>query len=166
MRKQNKSGKKTLGKVGKRRLTKRRILPTLDDVKRISSHWILPGCPDLISEPCFGFIYKVVRKADGKYYIGMKQFNKKDWPFYLTSAIGLKSEIQETSIDYLDYFDFEMLFTCSNKSTLRLAEIELQLGLDVIHDNNCYNTHIGHLLWAKKNKHTVETKTRIRRILC
>jgi len=119
----------------------------------------------MLSGPCFGFLYRVTRKSDGRYYIGYKQFNQKNWAFYMTSAAKLKAEIQDTGIDYLDHFTFEMLFTCGNKSTLRLAEIDLQLALDVVHDDNCYNTHIGHLLWAQKNQCSQAVKAKIRRIL-
>lgn len=107
----------------------------------------------------------ITRLEDNKKYLGMKSFTVKDWPYYKSSSTALSREIRSHGGDYLDFFRFDMLFTCPNKSGLRSAEIELQYLLDVIHREDFYNTHIGGMRWCSANKESQKVKKSVYKVL-
>ena len=119
-------------------------------------HWTFGPCLGTISKGDYGFIYRVTRKVDGKDYIGMKSYHTNPEK-YFTSGKYIKADIDKLGIDA---FDFEILFSCRNKTILRSAEITLQIEEDVLNNPNNYNRHIGALLWFN-DKCSAETRAKL-----
>ena len=119
----------------------------------------------MLSEKDYGFLYSITRLSDSRKYIGMKSFTVKDWPYYKSSSKALVEEIKAFGGDYLQHYRFDLLCTCPNKSGLRSAEIELQFLLDVIHDDQYINTHIGNMRWLQNNKGSKIVKERVYKLL-
>lgn len=99
-----------------------------------------------------GFIYRIERKSDGKFYIGKKQywrgskppssFKKKivqetDWRNYWGSSKELQSDIKALG---LNSFTRTILMQCKNKWDLAYNELLLQLKNKVMDKTtNTYN---------------------------
>ena len=134
--------------------------PTLEEMKAKPNHWDWSGVED--NGPVFGFIYRIDEIPTGKFYIGMKYATptSKPWQYYRGSSKPLDAAMQEYGYDS---YKFTVLLTCPNRSTIRMAEMDMQLELDVIHREDCYNLHIGGQQWAAKSRHSAETKTKLKR---
>lgn len=109
-----------------------------------------------------GFVYKITRVSDGKFYIGKKllQFkgtktrvvklkngtkkkkkihtlSKSDWETYWSSSEALKKDISELGEDA---FAREILYFCSNKGALSYYELREQMDRRVMEiGNKSYN---------------------------
>ena len=123
------------------------------------NHWKWPREK---ADEVMGFIYRIDEVATGRYYIGMKYVTptSQAWQYYRGSSKPLHAAMDQYGYEA---YEFTILFTCANRSTLRMAEMDLQLALDVIHDEDCYNLHIGGLQWASKSQHSAETKAKLKR---
>ena len=116
----------------------------------------------------YGFIYKIVNKETGKFYIGKKAFfhNKKKkltkkelaeqtgpgrksttkieqvdsgWKEYWGSSKELLADIKNLGEDS---FERTIIQFCSNKKQLTYYEIYHQVKHEVLHTTNCYNDNI------------------------
>jgi len=122
-----------------------------------------------LPENCFGFIYKIVRNSDGKFYIGKKLLNHKKTKRLGKKAIATQTgrgrkklkEVSYQESDWLNYWgsskplleDIEKLGTenftkeiihCAFKSKqLNYLETKYQFQLEVLENDNCYNTNIA-----------------------
>ena len=123
------------------------------------NHW---EWPEETSNEVLGFIYRIDELPTGKYYIGLKYVTptSQPWMYYRGSSKPLHAAMDEYGYEK---YKFTILFTCPSRSTLRLAEMQLQLDLDVLHDDNCYNLHIGGLQWCAASKHSAETREKLKR---
>jgi hypothetical protein len=111
-----------------------------------------------------GFIYRIERKSDGKFYIGKKQYwagskppsaykNKQcretDWKTYWGSSKDLQEDIKALG---LNSFTRTILMQCKNKWDLAYNELILQLENKVLEkDTNSYNG-IVHIRLNKRKK--------------
>ena len=123
------------------------------------NHWVWP---DETADEVLGFIYRIDEIPTGRYYIGLKYVTptSQAWQYYRGSSKPLHAAMDQYGYEA---YRFTILFTCPSRSTLRMAEMDLQLAMDVIHDEDCYNLHIGGLQWASKSQHSAETKTKLKR---
>jgi hypothetical protein len=80
-------------------------------------HWIPPDGHDCIPKDALGFLYKIINKENGKYYIGIKQITRKvrkkplkgkkrnrisiaesDWRKYCSSSGEISEDIDRKSV--------------------------------------------------------------------
>lgn len=122
-------------------------------------HWTLFEGTELPEDfdynPPLGFVYKITRKADGKFYIGQKKVLKtekrpplkgrvrkrkvvkqSDWRTYCRSSNILKEEIAEKG---KDAFTFEILEFCDSKWLMSYEELRLQMLNNVMLRDDSYN---------------------------
>ena len=122
------------------------------------SHWTYNGKKfDTIPEDTYGFVYKITRKEDGKFYIGKKQFysitrkkvpgrkNRKvitremKWREYVGSCVQLQEDIKTEG---KDKFTYEVLVLARTKGQLNFLEVVAQIKMDVLFKKT-YNDSIG-----------------------
>ena len=137
-------------------MSKHRILPRLGDIIEEPNHWDWSGVPCRTFEDVYGFIYRVTNKFTGHDYIGQKSVvtAKCDWHRYKTSSKSLVSDIGSRGVDYLDYFEFKVLFTCSDKQSLNLAETSVIILENCIHRDDNYNKSVPGQRFLIANEHT------------
>ena len=122
-------------------------------------HWSLfPGTKlpeDFEYNPPLGFIYKITRKSDGKFYLGQKKILKtekrpplkgkvrkrkivkqSDWRTYCRSSNQLKEDIAKEG---KDNFTFEILEFCDSKWLMSYEELRLQMINNVMLRHDSYN---------------------------
>lgn len=136
-----------------------------------TEHWNHNFILDPINS--FGFIYYVENIANGKKYIGKKQYysyklNKKhkesDWKKYFSSSKHLKEDIKKFGIDN---FYFEILFECKTRGDLTYAETNLQHKNNVLTERDTtgervwYNASIAAIKFIPKPEHSEETKRKM-----
>lgn len=119
-----------------------------------TGHWLLAENVYFF-ENCFGFIYKIENKTNGKYYIGKKQCNRRikrkplkgktrkridskesDWKTYTSSSNELNEDIKNYG---KENFIFTIIRICNSKWELAYEEIKEQIKYDVLKDKNSYN---------------------------
>lgn len=116
-------------------------------------HWDIGLVGEFEAKDYIGFVYKITRKSDSKFYIGKKQFwskrsqripgrvNKKwttkesNWKSYISSNKELKSLNPED-------FEFVILKLCKSKRDLSYTETKYQFLEDVLFKNT-WNENIA-----------------------
>jgi hypothetical protein len=121
-----------------------------------------------------GFIYKITRKSDKKFYVGRKNLysertkpltkkellvqtdkrkSKKkkvvaesDWKTYYGSEPTLKADVKELGEDS---FVREILYICGHKKEVTYQEIRHQILEGCLESDNCYNKNISGKFWKK-----------------
>lgn len=122
-------------------------------------HWTLykdTKLPDdFETNPPLGFVYKITRKSDGKFYLGQKKILKtekrpplkgkvrkrkivkqSDWKTYCRSSNSLKADIENEG---KDAFTFEILEFCDSKWLMSYEELRLQMLNNVMLREDSYN---------------------------
>jgi hypothetical protein len=137
---------------------------------------------DQLPEGACGFVYVVIHKATGKFYIGKKNLysertkkltkkeleeqaelkkpgrkktSKKviaesDWMNYYGSEPTLKEEVETLG---KDKFKRSILQLCYTKKQLTYYEQYFQFRLNVLEDDNCYNSNIAGTFFRKDLMH-------------
>ena len=117
-----------------------------------SGHWQYESS---IPSNCYGFIYEIENKINGRKYIGKKQVVKKikrpplkgkknkrhillesDWKTYTGSCTELNADIKKHG---KENFAFLILGLCYNKWELAYKEANLQFTLGVLLSDSYYN---------------------------
>ena len=115
-----------------------------------------------------GFIYRIIRKSDGKFYIGRKYYwktikmkplkgrkNKRhkriesDWKSYLGSSNSLTEDIELLGENA---FEKEILMNCYTKWECSYYEMKYQVNEEVLFRDDCYNGLIRVRLKKQKVK--------------
>lgn len=122
-------------------------------------HWTLYKGVELPEnfEECLplGFVYKITRKSDNKFYIGQKKMlrieklpplkgfvrkrkvtKETDWKTYCGSSSELKRDISRLGEDA---FTFEILEFCSTKWMMSYEELRIQMLNNVLLRTDNYN---------------------------
>lgn len=126
-------------------------------------------------ENTYGFIYKITRIEDGKFYIGRKNLyserskaltkkelaehtgkgkkptKKKviaesDWQEYYGSEASLKAEIKQIG---KPAFRREVLHLCTHKKQMTYQELRHQILQGCLESDNCFNGNILGKFWKK-----------------
>lgn len=128
--------------------------------------WIHRGTTlETAPEQYQGFVYCITNTANGRKYIGKKNFwttkklpplkgktNKRhrkvesDWKDYYGSNDTLKKDVETLGPQY---FRREIVKLCANKTTLAYWETKLQFDNDVLMRDDYYNEFIGCRITAK-----------------
>lgn len=122
-------------------------------------HWTLYEGTELPNnfetDPPLGFIYKITRKSDGKFYLRQKKILKvekkpplkrkvrkrrvikqTDWKKYSGSSNVLKEDITQLGEEA---FTFEILEFCDSKWLMNYEELRLQMLNNVLLRTDSYN---------------------------
>ncbi len=126
-------------------------------------------------ENTYGFIYKITRIEDGKFYIGRKNLysertkaltkkelaehtgkgkkptKKKviaesDWKDYYGSEASLKAEVKQLG---KGAFKREVLHLCTHKKQMTYQELRHQILQGCLESDNCFNGNILGKFWKK-----------------
>lgn len=126
-------------------------------------------------ENTYGFIYKITRIEDGKFYIGRKNLysertkaltkkelaehtgkgkkpaKKKviaesDWKDYYGSEASLKIEVKQIG---KGAFKREVLHLCTHKKQMTYQELRHQILQGCLESDNCFNGNILGKFWKK-----------------
>lgn len=126
-------------------------------------------------ENTYGFIYKITRIEDGKFYIGRKNLysertktltkkelaehtgkgkkptKKKviaesDWKEYYGSEASLKAEVKQLG---KGAFKREVLHICTHKKQMTYQELRHQILQGCLESDNCFNGNILGKFWKK-----------------
>lgn len=108
-----------------------------------------------IPNKAVGFIYIIINKTNNKKYVGKKLLTKaayktvnkvkkkirkeSDWQDYYSSSDILLSDVEKFG---KENFERIILHFCINKTELNFLEEELQHKLNVLRDENWYNSNI------------------------
>lgn len=126
-------------------------------------HWTLYEGTELPEDfewnPPLGFVYKITRKSDGKWYVGQKKILKtekrpplkgkirkrkvvkeSDWKTYCGSSNQLKEDIAKYGEDA---FTFEILEFCNSKWVMNYEELRLQMINNVMARDDVYNAIVS-----------------------
>jgi len=117
--------------------------------------WFLPDGSSIESFPpgVIGFVYKITRKSDGKFYIGKKKLTFKrskvvkgkkkrfeiesDWRTYYGSSDDLKADVASLGEDS---FHREILHICRSLSECSYRETEEIFVRKCLLREDCYNS--------------------------
>lgn len=123
---------------------------------------------DEFPEGTIGFIYRITRVYDGKFYIGRKNLysertkaltkrelsehtgkgkkptkkkvvSESDWKAYYGSEASLKKDI---STEGKEVFKREILHLCTHKKQITYQEIRYQILEGCLESDNCWNSNI------------------------
>ena len=144
----------------KGRITKRNA----ELVKREKGQWkcsfkLLPGV-------CQGFVYFIIHRATGMYYVGKRGFHTKSrkpsehWKTYPSSSKKLSRLIR----DHHEQYDFIIIEQYRTKSGLNYGEVYTQVGLETPSDKMSYNYKIDSLNYKSKEKITDRHKRKLREL--
>lgn len=126
-------------------------------------------------ENTYGFIYKITRIEDGKFYVGRKNLysertkaltkkelaehtgkgkkptKKKviaesDWKEYYGSEASLKAEVKQLG---KGAFKREVLHLCTHKKQMTYQELRHQILQGCLESDNCFNGNILGKFWKK-----------------
>jgi Putative endonuclease segE, GIY-YIG domain len=126
-------------------------------------------------ENTYGFIYKITRIDDGKFYVGRKNLysertkaltkkelaehtgkgkkptKKKvtaesDWKDYYGSEASLKLEVKQLG---KGAFKREIIYLCTHKKQMTYQELRHQILQGCLESDNCYNGNILGKFWKK-----------------
>lgn len=123
-----------------------------------NNSWISP-LGEFDPNDYFGFVYMIVNKESGKFYIGKKQFHNRikrkplkgktrnritykesDWKNYWSSSEDLQTQIL---LEGEDKFDRIILALCKTKIDMSYTEVEVQVTLNVLANSKAFNGAIG-----------------------
>lgn len=119
-------------------------------------------------EGTFGFIYKITRLSDGKFYVGRKNLysertklltkkellehtgkgkkptKKKvvaesDWRLYFGSEPTLKADVKELG---KEAFKREIIHLCNHKKQMTYQELRHQILQGCLESDNCWNSNV------------------------
>lgn len=128
--------------------------------------WIYRGKP-LIEPPedCQGFVYCITNTANGRMYIGKKNFwrilkrpplkgktrsrhsrKQTDWQSYYGSNKELQSAVEKLEPNTMHR---EILYLCANKNQMTYFEMLEQFNRGVLMSDQYYNEYIGGRCTAK-----------------
>jgi len=128
-----------------------------------------------LPEDAFAFVYRITRKADGKFYVGKKNLRfersklltkkelleyegkgkkpkkkkvvtESDWKSYYGSEPNLKKDVADLGEDA---FDREILHICTHKKQATYQELRYQILSGCLESNNCYNSQLLGKIWRK-----------------
>jgi hypothetical protein len=144
-----------------------------------SSEWTYNGQQfaniEQFPENTYGFIYKITRISDGKFYVGRKNLyserNKpltkkelaehtgkgkkptkkkvvaeSDWQAYFGSEATLKADVKERG---KEAFKREIIHLCSHKKQMTYQELRHQILQGCLESDNCWNSNILGKFWKK-----------------
>lgn len=126
-------------------------------------------------ENTYGFIYKITRISDGKFYVGRKNLysertkaltkkelsehtgkgkkptkkkvvSESDWQTYYGSNTNLKADMKEQG---KDVFKREILHLCTHKKQMTYQEIRYQILEGCLESDNCYVDNVLGKFWRK-----------------
>ena len=126
-------------------------------------------------ENTYGFIYKIKRIEDGKYYVGRKNLisernkpltkkelaehtgkgkkptkkkvlSESDWQTYYGSNPTLKADVKEVG---KEAFVREILHLCTHKKQMTYQELRHQILEGCLESDNCYVDNILGKFWRK-----------------
>ena len=126
-------------------------------------------------ENTYGFIYKITRSSDGKFYVGRKNLysertkaltkkelsehtgkgkkptkkkvvSESDWKTYYGSNTNLKADIKGQG---KDVFKREILHLCTHKKQMTYQEIRYQILEGCLESDNCYVDNVLGKFWRK-----------------
>lgn len=126
-------------------------------------------------EGTYGFIYKITRISDGKFYVGRKNLHSErtklltkkelaehtgkgkkptkkkvvsesDWKAYYGSNSVLKADIKEVG---KEAFKREILHLCTHKKQMTYQELRYQILEGCLESSNCYVDCILGKFWQK-----------------
>lgn len=126
-------------------------------------------------ENSYGFIYKIVRLSDGKFYVGRKNLysertkaltkkellehtgkgkkptkkkvvSESDWRTYYGSEPSLKADVKEKGPEA---FKREILYVCTHKKQMTYQELRHQILEGCLESDNCWNGNILGKFWKK-----------------
>jgi hypothetical protein len=126
-------------------------------------------------ENAYGFIYKITKVDDGKFYIGRKNLisernkpltkkelsehtgkgkkptkkkvvSESDWKTYYGSNAALKADVKELG---KEAFVREILHICTHKKQMTYQELRHQLINGCLESTNCYVDNILGKFWRK-----------------
>lgn len=126
-------------------------------------------------ENTYGFIYKITRTSDGKFYVGRKNLysertkaltkkelsehtgkgkkptkkkvvSESDWQTYYGSNTNLKADMKEQG---KDVFKREILHLCTHKKQMTYQEIRYQILEGCLESDNCYVDNVLGKFWRK-----------------
>ena len=126
-------------------------------------------------ENTYGFIYKITRISDGRFYVGRKNLysertkaltkkelsehtgkgkkptkkkvvSESDWQAYYGSNTNLKADIKEQG---RDAFKREILHLCTHKKQMTYQEIRYQILEGCLESDNCYVDNVLGKFWRK-----------------
>ncbi len=144
-------------------------------------HWYYPG--DINEDEWFGFVYRIINKANGRHYIGKKQFksylrkkvknrtNRKkvikesNWKEYIGSSKSLCKDIETLG---MKNFEFYIESLHKTRGSLYYAEVERQITENVLRETlsngerKYYNGHIGAIKFLPPEEISEETRNKIR----
>ena len=114
-------------------------------------HWDVQTSGEFNVADHLGFVYIITHRETGKFYIGCKHLwkfkkgsRKKNkpstWKKYTGSSASLTEAMEEHG---KDAFTFEILHLCKNKRDLYYTEEKLQMELECLEREDCYNQNIG-----------------------
>mgnify|MGYP003677324251 CR=1 FL=1 len=114
-------------------------------------HWDVQTSGEFNVADYLGFVYIITHRETGKFYIGCKHLwkfkkgsRKKNkpstWKKYTGSSASLTEAMEEHG---KDAFTFEILHLCKNKRDLYYTEEKLQMELECLEREDCYNQNIG-----------------------
>lgn len=138
-------------------------------------HWDISRVGKFNSTEWTGFIYEIVNKETGQFYLGKKQFFFKrkrtksnpsrtkdsDWREYTSSSEAIKYLIDQQG---KNAFEFRILQLCSGKCELSFEEERWQFERDVLRRKlpsgaySSYNKNISHKRYAGLEKQTAESE--------
>ena len=128
-----------------------------------------------IPENVYGFIYKITRSSDGKFYVGRKNLysertkpltkkelseqtgkgrkptkkkvvSESDWQAYYGSNATLKADIKLTGKEDLVR---EIIHLCTHKKQMTYQELRHQFLNGCLESDNCWNDNILGKFWRK-----------------
>lgn len=126
-------------------------------------------------ESTYGFIYKITRTSDGKFYVGRKNLysertkaltkkelsehtgkgkkptkkkvvSESDWQTYYGSNATLKADVKATGKEGLVR---EILHLCTHKKQMTYQELRHQFLNGCLESENCWNDNILGKFWRK-----------------
>ena len=145
----------------------------------LSSEWTYNGEVfeniEQFPEGSYGFIYKITRLSDGKFYVGRKNLHterskpltkkelsehtgkgkkptkkkviaESDWKAYFGSEASLKVDVKEQG---KDAYKREILFICMHKKQMTYQELRHQILEGCLESDNCFNGNILGKFWKK-----------------
>lgn len=123
-----------------------------------SNDWIKP-MGDFDVDDYFGFVYMIIHKETGQFYIGKKQFHNRikrpplkgkkrnritykesDWKKYWSSSEAIQTKVL---LEGEEMFERVILALCKTKIDLSYTEVEVQIALNVLANSNAVNSAIG-----------------------
>ena len=124
-------------------------------------HWECGAMPN--PQKYHGFIYLILNKLDGRYYVGRKSYRGgKPWRSYTGSCKPLNEDIAKLG---KENFEFIMLMELETKAGMNYIEERLQYIFDVLHDDKWYNRNIGGKRFGNEECYQEHTKDKLQSVI-